>query len=76
MKDSTLDAYRAVALAKAGLGVERWGVDVLFRQAINGRFNFRDAADEFCRALELARGADLWRFDAHWRHVIARGAPV
>jgi hypothetical protein len=25
MKDSTLDAYRAVALAKAGLGVERLG---------------------------------------------------
>src|SRR5262249_22316458 len=33
-------------------------------------------ADEFCGALELARDAGLWRFDARWRHVIPHGAPV
>jgi putative pyruvate formate lyase activating enzyme len=32
--------------------------------------------DEFCRALELARSAGLWRFDTRWRHVIPHGAPV
>lgn len=32
--------------------------------------------NEFCDALQLARDAGLWRFDARWRHVIPRGAPV
>ncbi|HEV3409635.1 MAG TPA: radical SAM protein [Chthoniobacterales bacterium] len=31
---------------------------------------------EFCRALELAREAGLWRFDTRWRRVIPHGAPV
>jgi len=34
------------------------------------------SADEFCGALELARAAGLWRFDARWRRVIPHGAPV
>jgi len=34
------------------------------------------SGDEFCGALELARGAGLWRFDTRWRHVIPHGAPV
>jgi putative pyruvate formate lyase activating enzyme len=34
------------------------------------------ADNEFCGALELARTAGLWRFDARWRHVIPHGAPV
>jgi putative pyruvate formate lyase activating enzyme len=33
-------------------------------------------ADEFCGALQLARGAGLWRFDTRWRRVIPHGAPV
>jgi putative pyruvate formate lyase activating enzyme len=32
--------------------------------------------DEFCRALELARSAGLWRFDTRWRNVIPHGMPV
>jgi putative pyruvate formate lyase activating enzyme len=31
---------------------------------------------EFCRALDLARRAGLWRFDTRWRRVIPHGAPV
>jgi putative pyruvate formate lyase activating enzyme len=34
------------------------------------------SADEFCGALNRARNAGLWRFDARWRHVIPHGAPV
>jgi len=34
------------------------------------------SADEFCGALELARAADLWRFDTRWRRVIPHGASV
>jgi len=32
--------------------------------------------NEFCHAIELARTAGLWRFDARWRNVIPHGAPV
>ncbi len=34
------------------------------------------SADEFCGALQLARNAGLWRFDARWRNVIPHGRPV
>ncbi len=34
------------------------------------------SSDEFCRALELARTAGLWRLDTRWRRVIPHGAPV
>jgi putative pyruvate formate lyase activating enzyme len=34
------------------------------------------SADELCGALELARGAGLWRLDTRWRNVIPHGAPV
>jgi putative pyruvate formate lyase activating enzyme len=32
--------------------------------------------NEFCHAIELARTARLWRFDARWRNVIPHGSPV
>ena len=38
--------------------------------------NRRTSDHEFCRALELARDAGLWRLDNRWRNVIPHGAPV
>jgi putative pyruvate formate lyase activating enzyme len=38
--------------------------------------NRRTSDGEFCRALESARAAGLWRLDTRWRNVIPHGAPV
>jgi putative pyruvate formate lyase activating enzyme len=38
--------------------------------------NRHTSDSEFCRALEHARSASLWRFDTRWRHVIPHGRPV